>query len=440
MLAERDTSDATLEPTSTEEVDGQLSRLDVDDVEMPNAPDFRDPGHECSRAELPREPNRGSARSPSPNSTGHAEPAAEQVDGAAGPENQFSEAALRHRILKMLTGEGERPRASGEPSMVSEATNGLILAAVGAFGPLERGVWRWWEDNKAEIKRCCAPARIDKEESLGYLLADVLGRPLLLSEDARSVGKRATSQATAVEKRISEERRAAVAAARRAARGAGADIDGAQREAAAQAARARVLGDKYDLTLPARTVGAKRRVPPRPLTAKQREAAAQQAEAARVRAELMQDTQLAELTAAQHEARSVYCEVLCMCSKQPDSRWAETWRRALEKEQDTHHAWRRKLREWEPQHEQLHSAADAAADLLMEVQEEMALHDDDGSTEADADGEMLMGIFDRRLKKWQGLSTRSIATHAVIAQLYLKARPPLEAAVCAVEDAYFDFE
>ena len=159
-----------------------------------------------------------------------------------------------------------------------------------------------------------------------------------------------------------------------------------------------------------------------------------------MRAELMQDTQLAELTAAQHEARSVYCEVLCMCSMQPDSRWAETWRRALEKEHDTHYAWKRKLREWEPQHEQLHSAADAAADLLMEVQEEMALHDDDGSTEADADGEMLMGIFDRRLKKWQGLSTRSIATHAVIAQLYLEARPPLEAAVRAVEDAYFDFE
>ena len=120
---------------------------------MPNAADFRDPDHECSRAELPRELYRGSARSPSPNSTGHAEPAAEQADGAAGPKSQFSAAALRHRILQMLTGEGERPRASGEPSMVSEATNGLILAAVGAFGPLERGVWRWWEDNKAEIKR-----------------------------------------------------------------------------------------------------------------------------------------------------------------------------------------------------------------------------------------------------------------------------------------------
>ena len=78
-------------------------------------------------------------------------------------------------------------------------------------------------------------------------------------------------------------------------------------------------------------------------------------------------------------------------------------------------------------------------DLLEEVQEEMALHVYDGSTEADIDGDMLMGIFDRRLKIWQGLSTRSIAARAVSAQLSLEARPPLEAAVRAVEDAYLDF-
>ena len=52
-----------------------------------------------------------------------------------------------------------------------------------------------------------------------------------------------------------------------------------------------------------------------------------------------------------------------------------------------------------------------------------------------------MGTFDRRLKNgkvWRR-DLRSAATSAVIARLTLEARPPLEAAVRTVEDAYLDF-
>ena len=102
------------------------------------------------------------------------------------PAAAFTTAALILRGTAVLTGEGERPRASGDVHTASEATLVLILAICVAAEKL-------WKDREMEIRRCCAPSLptglIDGQEVFGYLLADVLGRPLLHSEDARGVGR-----------------------------------------------------------------------------------------------------------------------------------------------------------------------------------------------------------------------------------------------------------
>ena len=109
--------------------------------------------------------------------------------------NQLSLDALQMRLVCMFTGEGERPQALGEPGGVPQATNGLILDALEA-------VRSFWGARKNEIRSCCAPAKIDQEEIRGYLLADVLDQPVLTPKDARAVGKRAYTQATAATKRL----------------------------------------------------------------------------------------------------------------------------------------------------------------------------------------------------------------------------------------------
>ena len=90
------------------------------------------------------------------------------VQCPSGVDNLISSDALQMRLVSMFTGEDERPRASGEPRAISQATNGLILDA-------NEAVKSFWKARKNEIRSCCAPARIDQEEIRGYLLADVLG-------------------------------------------------------------------------------------------------------------------------------------------------------------------------------------------------------------------------------------------------------------------------
>ena len=98
--------------------------------------------------------------------------------------------ALLERAAAILIGDSERPTASGNAPAAAEATNELILAARAAISDL-------FAERRDDIRRSCAPALVDKEEALGYLLADALGRQLLTPEDARAVGKRAGRQAKA---------------------------------------------------------------------------------------------------------------------------------------------------------------------------------------------------------------------------------------------------
>ena len=185
----------------------------------------------------------------------HADRTAADVDALSRVGNQLSSDALRMRLVCMFTGEGERPQASGESGGVPQATNGLILDALEAARS-------FWKARKNEIRSCCAPAKIDQEEIRGYLLADVLGQPVLTPKDARAVGKRAYTQATAATKRLEEQAKTAKEALRAAARAGREELDGARLAAAASAAQAEILAEAYDLKVPQQTVGAKRKAQP----------------------------------------------------------------------------------------------------------------------------------------------------------------------------------
>ena len=54
-----------------------------------------------------------------------------------------------------------------------------------------------WSEREEEVRRACEPTRglIDGQEVFAYLLADVLGRPVLHPDDARGVGRNGAAMA-----------------------------------------------------------------------------------------------------------------------------------------------------------------------------------------------------------------------------------------------------
>ena len=229
------------------------------------APKCDSPGRGAQGAELPDDDSWPTSTNIDPPTSAHTDQAPEQAGSSQLPVNLQSSAALQERAVKMLTGDGEHPRASGQAAAASEATNGLVLAAKAAVTGL-------WAAHAAEIRRCCAPVRIDKEEILGYLLADALGHPLLQPSCgkvpccgfcSRAVGKRAGAQSTLAERRLAEAKRNAAAAARQIARATEA-LDDAQHETMCNVACNAVVNQAYDLKLCGRTVGAKRKAPAAP--------------------------------------------------------------------------------------------------------------------------------------------------------------------------------
>ena len=115
--------------------------------------------------------------------------------------------ALQQRGARMFLGVSAGPQASGDGRAASGATLELAKLATEAVEAL-------WKGHRDEIRRCCAP--IDKQEALGYLLADALGRPLLPTEHARPVGLKGQNAA----KKEAAETAAAKAATRSAVRAA----------------------------------------------------------------------------------------------------------------------------------------------------------------------------------------------------------------------------
>ena len=84
----------------------------------------------------------------------------------------------------MFLGDGDCPRASPTKGVADAATPGLLIDAREAISEL-------WRAREHDIKAACAPLQIDEMDCYGYLLADLLGKPLLHSDDAGDVGKRA---------------------------------------------------------------------------------------------------------------------------------------------------------------------------------------------------------------------------------------------------------
>ena len=298
-------------------------------------------------------------------SKGAASPRA-QVDQAAaeagspvcGPTS-FSAASLAARLVEMLFGDGERPKASGEAPAAEKVTNNLIITAKEAVGSL-------WAARREEIRLSCAPAQIDKEELLGYLLADALGKPLLHSTDARTVGKRAGSQAKAAATKLQEAVRGAKAAARVAERK-GAPADSAARIAHASAS---VLDAAYDLNIPARTVGTKQQLPTPPSPPKgwltladEAEAAARAAakEAAEAKARELLD---ADVTFMKTRLAYVMAEkaVLDCLNAPPSDAWREDWVYAMDAAERAYLLWKAARSEKVEPLRAAMKAADAAKD------------------------------------------------------------------------------
>ena len=148
--------------------------------------------------------------SPSGEAEGEPPPAEDALPPAV--QNRYAAAALAERAERMFLLGAEAPVASGGDAVAKTATYGLILAAVEAVEAL-------WKQRGDEIRQRCAPTLptglIDKQEMLGYVLADALGRPLLPPEAARPVGRNGGNAATTASKQLKAARRAAAEARRR---------------------------------------------------------------------------------------------------------------------------------------------------------------------------------------------------------------------------------
>ena len=162
------TSSSALEPETPAAAGCRLPASSSSELDTPLTRTAESPGAGLRGAEILHATNEGVATPPGATVGAHADRTAADVDAPSGLGNQLSSDALRMRLVCMLTGEGERPQASGESGGVPQATNGLILDALEAARS-------FWKARKNEIRSCCAPAKIDQEEIRGYLLADVLG-------------------------------------------------------------------------------------------------------------------------------------------------------------------------------------------------------------------------------------------------------------------------
>ena len=149
----------------------------------------------------------------SPGSSGEAELDTSQPPAAPPAQLEKLEPAnvLQVRASRMFLRAGKDPIESGNPPVASAVTNKLVTAVRAAIRAL-------FKAHRDDI--CRSPERPDlmlsQEEAMGYLIADALSRPLLAPLDARPVGKRIDTRASAVEKQLAAMPRVAAEAARKA--------------------------------------------------------------------------------------------------------------------------------------------------------------------------------------------------------------------------------
>ena len=152
----------------------------------------------------------------------------------------------------MLIGDGERPVRSRDGRVAVVATLEVILTVYVAAEQL-------WTAREVDIKQCCGPSMpsglIDGREVFAYLLADVLGRPLLAPGDLHGVAQRGANAVTKARRLTGGQKTAEAAHAACVRMAARAGADDASR--AALKAYAALL-EPYALGLPASTVGRRR--------------------------------------------------------------------------------------------------------------------------------------------------------------------------------------
>ena len=170
------------------------------------------------------------------------------------PEPPITLAALEVRVGNMFPDEGECPQRSGCCGRWRSSTLKLIVAALVA-------VDSFWEACSDDVKVACAPAPIAKQEVLGYLLADLLGRPLLHESDAMAVGQRGENAVAAAKRKLQVK-----------------TVNTCWKRVLAGST---ALDSVYDLKLPAATVGVKRSAAAVQASSERQQAAEQAAAAAR---------------------------------------------------------------------------------------------------------------------------------------------------------------
>ena len=107
---------------------------------------------------------------------------------------------MRDRAERMLLGDGERPRPSGDAPVAGGCTAGLILDVRTVINEL-------WRARRSEIIAACHPTQIDEMDALAWVLTDVLrGGALLHPSVTNGLGKRVDSKAKSIQKEITAEK------------------------------------------------------------------------------------------------------------------------------------------------------------------------------------------------------------------------------------------
>ena len=116
---------------------------------------------------------------------------------------------LERLEFMFLRGE-DAPVASDKTDIIYEQNLGLVKLVC----EVVQKPGKFWINNKEVIKRRCSPVRIDEQEVIGYVLADLLGRPLLAGTGARCVGTNAYNALRKVNKELKNAVNAKAAAVR----------------------------------------------------------------------------------------------------------------------------------------------------------------------------------------------------------------------------------
>ena len=149
-------------------------------------------------------------------------------------------------VLKsILCGGDTTPQRSNCGWQVATATTGLAVTVVDAVEALykELGVPKGQSFS-------CTSGPVDREESYGYLIADVMGNALLSAEGARRVGERTRKRKEKHAAALPEAKKQAKKRAKREALKAGLDVDEAATKAAADT-ELELLGAELEMELPA---------------------------------------------------------------------------------------------------------------------------------------------------------------------------------------------